>query len=86
MSRGIIIFSILSFIFFISFDANSKENIIYKYKKYEKFDLGELEIKGNIIAPGDLTTSNLKVKKLGIHLYERKKYDDLLSRQIKTLR
>ena len=24
--------------------ANEKENIIYKYKKYERFDLGNLEV------------------------------------------
>lgn len=77
---------ILFVLFLLSGPLFAEENIIYKYKKYEKFDLGELEIKGNIIAPGDLTTSNLKVKKLGIHLYERHKFNDLLSKQIKTLR
>ena len=33
--------------------AGEKKNqkVIYKYKSYEKFDLGNLEIKGSVIAP-----------------------------------
>ena len=81
------------FLLFLAFNfymfatqIQAKENIIYKYKKYEKFDLGELEIKGSIIAPGDLSTANLQVKRFTLSLYERKKYDDLLKKQLKTLR
>jgi hypothetical protein len=69
-----------------STQLSAKENIIYKYKKYEKFDLGELEIKGSIIAPGDLSTANLQIKKFSLSLYERKRYDDLLEKQLRTLR
>ena len=34
---------------------DTKEKISYKYKKYERFDLGNLEIKGSVVAPGDLS-------------------------------
>ncbi len=69
-----------------SYSLLAKDNIIYKYKKYEKFDLGELEIKGSIIAPGDLSTAQLKVKKQNVFIYERKNYTDMLQKQLKTLR
>ncbi len=29
--------------------------VSYQYKKYEHFDLGDLEVQGNIVAPGDLS-------------------------------
>ena len=50
----------------------AKEKIIIKYKKYEKFDLGSLQVKGNIIAPGDIS-----VRKRGKRLFHRKLYNRL---------
>lgn len=73
-------------IYMFSQHVHAKETIIYKYKKYEKFDLGELEIKGSIIAPGDLSTSNLDIKKFSVRYFERKNFDDKLARQLKSLR
>lgn len=32
-----------------------EEKIIYQYKKYERIDLGDLEVKGDVLAPGDIT-------------------------------
>lgn len=73
-------------IYMFSQHVQGKETIIYKYKKYEKFDLGELEIKGSIIAPGDLSTSNLDIKKFSVRYFERKDFDDRMSRQLRSLR
>ncbi len=86
MSRVyLIIFTILSIGLFSS-NSFGKETVIIKYKKYEKFDLGELEIKGSIIAPGDLSTSNLDVRKFSLQIYERKKFDDHMATQLRSLR
>ena len=56
MKNIILIYSITSLLCFkaSALEANDK-NVLVKYKKYESFDLGNLEIKGKIIAPGDLT-------------------------------
>ena len=39
----------------LSTKAIENKNIIYKYKQYESIDLGDMQIKGEIVAPGDLT-------------------------------
>lgn len=36
---------------------STAEDIIYKYKDYEAIDLGAIEVKGQILTPGDLTIS-----------------------------
>lgn len=67
-------------------ESKADGNIIYKYKQYEKFDLGELEIKGSIIAPGDLSVQKKDFKKFDLNLYERYHFDDFTQDQIKDLR
>tara|TARA_R110002072_G_scaffold64203_3_gene159517 strand:- start:127387 stop:127638 length:252 start_codon:yes stop_codon:yes gene_type:complete len=64
----------------------SKKNVIVKYKQYEKFDLGNLEIKGKVIAPGDLSVLERKRKVFSRDLFERKNFDDLIKQDIKNLR
>lgn len=39
----------------LSTKAKENKNVVYKYKKYESIDLGDMQIKGEIVAPGDLT-------------------------------
>ena len=73
-------------LFSSSLSAGGNDHVIYKYKKYEKFNLGELEIKGSLVAPGDLTISKRKVKKFDLDLYERKHFRDFISAQIDELR
>jgi len=52
-----------------------KTEIKYEYKKYEKVDLGDLSVKGNIVTPGDLSV-NERGKKIFEHpLPERMNYD-----------
>ncbi|OFZ17320.1 MAG: hypothetical protein A2X86_02380 [Bdellovibrionales bacterium GWA2_49_15] len=55
----------------ISFAAETSKpaKVNYQYKKYEHFDLGDLEVQGNLIAPGDLS-----VKDQGAHLMDRNLY------------
>jgi hypothetical protein len=63
-----------------------KKNIIYKYKDYESIDLGSLEIKGKIIAPGDLTVSERERKEFKRELLEKSNFDYENKREIYNLR
>lgn len=63
-----------------------KKNIIYKYKDYEAIDLGSLEIKGKIIAPGDLTVSERERKQFQRELLEKTNFDLENKREIYNLR
>lgn len=66
--------------------SGSKGNIVYKYKKYETFDLGNLEVKGDIIAPGDLSVQERQRTKMERGLLERKDFDEEVRKDIKNLR
>ena len=66
--------------------AQSKSNVIYKYKEYEKFDLGDLEIKGDIIAPGDLSVKQRRRKVFNVNIYERNSFKKFITNEIKFLR
>lgn len=81
---------VLSFIIFISYEKpraeEVKKNVIYKYKDYESIDLGSLEIKGKIIAPGDLTVSERERKVFKRELLEKINFDFENKREIYNLR
>ena len=57
----------------ISYAQNKapKKKVIYKYKKYEKFDFENLNIEGDASSPGDLTISPRFEKKFRNRLPER---------------
>jgi hypothetical protein len=78
-------FIILTFIL-CSTAASAKENVIYKYKQYEKFDLGDMEIKGSIIAPGDLSIKERRRKIFKRKLFQRKDFDKQIITDIKYIR
>lgn len=79
---------ILLFVFVAntSLAEEKKQNIIYKYKDYEAIDLGSLEIKGKIIAPGDLTVVERERKKFERELLEKTNFDIENKREIYNLR
>lgn len=62
------------------------KKIIYKYKEYEKFDLGDMEIKGDIIAPGDLSVRERSRKKFNETLFKRNDFDQNTINDIKFMR
>lgn len=64
----------------------SKKNVIIKYKQYESFDLGNLEIKGKIIAPGDLSVKERQRKRFSRPLFERDQFDPEVRKDIQNLR
>lgn len=74
---------ILTFIF--GFSAKSNEDnkkVIYEFKKYEKFDLGNLEVKGQIIAPGDLSVRQRKRKRFRRDIYKRENFRDFIYKDL----
>ena len=64
----------------------AEERIIYQYKKYEKFDLGDLEVKGQLIAPGDLSVRDRDRRRFELDLYNRSDFEDMAAHDIQTLR
>jgi hypothetical protein len=77
---------LILFVFAISFTAYGEENVIYQYKKYEKFDLGDLEVKGQLVAPGDLSVRERDRRRFELDLYNRADFDPMIKHDIKTLR
>lgn len=62
------------------------QKTIYQYKKYEKFDLGNLEVKGQLIAPGDISVRERERKRFEMDLYTRQDFDAFIEKDIDTLR
>jgi hypothetical protein len=75
------------FSFYIIAEAHGQEQkTIYEYKKYEKFDLGNLEVKGQLIAPGDISVRERDRRRFELDLYSRKDFDDFVKKDIESLR
>ncbi len=51
-----------------------KENVIYKYKKYEKFDLEEISVDGETGVPGDISIINRFKREFNNKLPYRKNF------------
>ncbi len=77
---------ILVAIFLFSIHARSEEKVVFKYKKYEQFDLGSLEIKGDVVTPGDLTASRRGRKVFNRKLLERESFDLEVKEEVLNLR
>jgi hypothetical protein len=71
---------------FISETYGEDAKVIYQYKKYEKFDLGNLEVKGQLIAPGDISVRERERKRFELELYSRKDFDPFINKDIESLR
>jgi|AntRauTorckE6833_2_1112554.scaffolds.fasta_scaffold55290_2 hypothetical protein len=61
-------------------------NVRVEYKQYESFDLGNLEIEGRIIAPGDLSVQQRDRKRFNRNLFERFDFDPEIKEDIFHLR
>lgn len=86
--KHLITLSLLVFISLITFSvgAEEKKNTVYKYKEYEVIDLGSMEVKGQIIAPGDLTVAERERKVFKRSLLEKNNFDFENRREIENLR
>ncbi len=62
------------------------KNVVIKYKQYESFDLGNLEIEGKIIAPGDLSVKERSRRTFTRALFEREQFDPEVRADIQNLR
>lgn len=81
---------ILSLLVFVAASTawaqEEKKNVVYKYKEYEVIDLGSLEIKGKIMAPGDLTVNERERAVFKRSLLEKENFDFENKREIENLR
>ena len=66
--------------------AQEDQKVIYQYKKYEKFDLGNLEVKGQLIAPGDISVRERERKRFELDLFSRKDFDGFVRKDLESLR
>lgn len=66
--------------------GQAEQKVIYEYKKYEKFDLGNLEVKGQLIAPGDISVRERDRRRFELDLYSRKDFDTLIKKDVESLR
>lgn len=73
-------------IYLISDAWGQEQKVIYQYKKYEKFDLGNLEVKGNLIAPGDISVRERERRRFEMDLYTRKDFDPFIKKDVESLR
>jgi hypothetical protein len=64
----------------------AEDKVIYQYKKYEKFDLGNLEVQGQLIAPGDISVRERERKRFELELFSRKEFDGFIKKDIESLR
>ena len=77
-------FVFVALTFIMSFEICAEEKVIYQYKEYERVDLGDFSIQGDIITPGDLSVKDRKNQFLNSDLYERENFKDLTDRLSKN--
>ncbi len=78
-------FYILGF-YMMSLAYGDEQKVIYQYKKYEKFDLGNLEVKGQLIAPGDISVRERERKRFEMDLFNRDNFDSFIAKDVESLR
>ncbi len=66
--------------------AQDQGQINYQYKKYERFDLGDLEVQGNLIAPGDLSVKAQGANLMDRNLYNRSDFNKEMRSDVLDLR
>lgn len=82
-------YALITAILFVIFKVatvEAKDNVIIKYKKYDEIDLGNLEIKGNLLAPGDLSVQERDRVRFERKLFLRTTYKDEQDRDVYYLR
>jgi hypothetical protein len=80
------IFFYLLYFFFITAAYGEEQKDIYQYKKYEKFDLGNLEVKGQLIAPGDISVRERERRRFELDLFNRDNFDSFITKDVESLR
>lgn len=65
---------------------DSQPKVIYKYKKYQKFDFEDLVIEGETGSPGDLSIAPRYQRKFKNKLPYRKNFNAEIRRSIERIR
>ncbi len=63
-----------------------KQKIVYKYKKYEKFDFDEIGIEGDTGSPGDLSVNQRYQRKFRNKLPYRRNFNPEIRKAVERLR
>lgn len=82
----IVVYALSLYLMGDAWGQETKEKVIYEYKKYEKFDLGNLEVQGELIAPGDISVRERERKRFELDLYSRDNFDDFVAKDLDSLR
>ena len=70
-----------------SFTSMAREKkVVYKYKKYEKFDFEKMSIEGDIEAPGDLSIVTRFQRKFSNRLPYRKSFAKELRKSVERIK
>ena len=83
--KSVLFLILLSFILSIYGEDKVEDQIIYEYKKKEFIDLGDLEIKGTLMSPGDITVKSRKIKELERETFFRDNFNKNCIKDILTL-
>lgn len=88
MNKLALIIVILTSVFLKAYsqDGVGSGKVVYKYKKYEKFNLGDMSIKGDVLTPGDISVKERNFIEFQEGLFDRKHFRDFISQDIKDLR
>ncbi len=69
-----------------AFAEDSKSNVRYEYKKFEKFDFDEIGVEGEAGSPGDLSISPRLRKEFRNKLPERENFNQEMKKAIDGIR
>lgn len=84
--RKLILMIALFTLSFATFAQKKKEKIIYKYKKYQKFDFEDLVVEGDKGGPTDLSIRPRLKKKFNNKLPYRVHFNDKIIESVETVR
>ena len=71
---------------FILLGWAQEKKVIYKYKKYEKFDFDSLDVSGSKGYPGDLSVGSRVSKKFRNKLPERRNFNNEMKEGLNSIR
>lgn len=86
MNKLFMALSVFFLVFAASAQTNKKERIIYKYKKYQKFDFEDITIEGETGSPPDLGVDTRLQRKFRNKLPYRKNFNPEIRKGIERIR
>ena len=77
---------VITFIFLGINFSFAQEKIVEKYVKRQRVDLGNMEIEGEVLTPGDLSIQGDKRKRFRMRLYDRDDFKFEIRNDVLNLR